>query len=194
MSAQPYEYLSLQQYFELEATSEIKHEYYRGATYAITGASARHNLIVANIIGLLHSQLRGSPCRVFPSDLRLKIEQTGLYTYPDVSVICGTIQFDAGRQDTVTNPSVLIEVLSPRTENYDRGKKFEHYRTIETLQVYIVVAQDRMHIEQYIRQDEHRWLLVDFFTPEQVLQIDTTDCNLPLADVYEYISFEDDDQ
>lgn len=80
MSAQPYEYLSLQQYFELEATSEIKHEYYGGATYAMTGASARHNLIVANIIGLLHSQLRGSPCRVFPSDLRLKIEQTGLYT------------------------------------------------------------------------------------------------------------------
>jgi Uma2 family endonuclease len=194
MSAQPYEHLSLQQYFELEATSEIKHEYYRGATYAMTGASARHNLIVANIIGLLHSQLRGSPCRVFPSDLRLKIEATGLYTYPDVSVICGTIQFDAGRQDTVTNPGVLIEVLSPRTENYDRGKKFEHYRTIETLQEYIVVAQDRTHIEQYIRQDEHRWLLVDFFTADQSVQIDAIDCNLPLAEVYEYITFDDEDQ
>lgn len=194
MSAQPYEYLSLPEYFDLEATSDLKHEYYRGAIYAMTGASARHNLIVANIIGLLHSQLRRSACRVFPSNLRLKIEQTGLYTYLDVSIICGTLQFDAGRQDTVTNPIVLVEVLSPRTENYDRGKKFEHYRTIETLQEYIVVAQDRTHIEQYIRQADHRWLLVDFFTVDQIVRIEAIECDLPLADVYEYISFEDEDQ
>lgn len=194
MNAQPYEYVSLQQYFDLEETSDLKHEYYRGAIYAMTGATARHNVIIANIIGLLHSQLRRSARRVFPSDLRLKIEQTGLYTYPDISVICGTIQFDAGRQDAVTNPIVLVEVLSARTENYDRGKKFEHYRTLETLQEYIVVAQDRAHIEQYIRQDEHRWLLVDFFTPDQVVRVDTIKCKLPLADVYEYITFENEDQ
>jgi Uma2 family endonuclease len=192
MSAQPSEYLTLQQYFTLEETSDCKHEYYRGAIYAMTGASARHNLIVANIIGLLHAQLRGSACRVFSSDLRLMIEATGLYTYPDISVICGALQFDAGRQDTVTNPTVLIEVLSPSTENYDRGKKFEHYRTLESLQEYIVVAQDRVHIEQHIRQDEHRWLLVDFFAVDQIVQIGTIDGTLPVELVYEYVAFDSD--
>jgi Uma2 family endonuclease len=193
MSAQPSQYLTLQQYFTLEESGDRKHEYYHGAIYAMTGASARHNLIVANLIGLLHGQLRGSSCRIFPSDLRLKIQATGLYTYPDISVICGGIQFGDGRQDTVTNPTVLIEVLSPSTENYDRGKKFEHYRTIESLQEYIVVAQDRVHIEQHIRQDEHRWLLVDFFAVDQIVQIGAVDCTLPVALVYEYVSFDIDD-
>jgi Uma2 family endonuclease len=190
MSAQPSEYLTLQEYFTLEESSDHKHEYYRGAIYAMTGASARHNLLVANVIGLLHGQLRKSACRVFPSDLRLKIEATGLYTYPDISVICGGLQFDAGRQDTVTNPTVLIEVLSPSTENYDRGKKFEHYRTLESLQEYIVVAQDRVHIEQHIRQDERRWLLVDFFAMDQIIQLGAVDCALPVELVYEYVSFD----
>lgn len=189
MSAQPHEYLTVQQYFALEETAEMKHEYYRGSIYAMTGASARHNLIVANMIAMLHGQLRGSPCRVFPSDLRLKVEQTGLYTYPDISVICGTISFDEGRQDTVVNPTILIEVLSPSTENYDRGQKFEHYRTIRTLQEYIVVAQDRVHIEQYIRQDEHRWLLVDFLAVDQTVEIGAINCTLPLESVYEYVTF-----
>lgn len=193
MSAQPSAYLTLQQYFTLEETGDRKHEYYRGAAYAMTDASARHNLIVANLIGLLHGQLRGSSCRVFPSDLRLKIEATGLFTYPDLSVICGSIRFHEGRQDTVMNPTVLIEVLSPSTENYDRGKKFEHYRTLESLQEYLVVAQDQVHIEQYIRQDEHRWLLVDFFGVDQVIQISAIGCALPVALVYEYVSFEDGD-
>lgn len=190
MSAHPHQYVTIQQYFALEETADIKHEYYRGSISAMTGASARHNLIVANIIATLHGQLRGSSCRVFPSDLRLKIEQTGLYTYPDISVICGTIQFDEGRQDTVSNPIVLIEVLSPSTENYDRGKKFEHYRTIEPLQEYIVVAQDRVHIEHYIRQDQHRWLLVDFLAVDQVVKIGAINCELPLESVYEYVVFE----
>ncbi len=190
MSASAHEYMTTEQYFALEEQAESKHEYYRGAVYAMTGGTARHNLIVANVIALLHGQLRGTPCRVFPSDLRLKIEQTGLYTYPDISVICGAIYFSDGRQDTVTNPILLIEVLSPSTENYDRGKKFEQYRTIETLQEYIVIAQDRVHVEHYIRQDDHRWLLVDFFAVAQVVQARAINCTLPVDLVYEYISFD----
>jgi Uma2 family endonuclease len=147
--------MTTEQYFALEEASEGKHEYYRGAVSAMTGGTARHNLIVANIIALFHGQLRDTTCRVFPSDLRLKIEHSGLYTYPDVSVICGPIFFGDNRKDTVTNPVVLIEVLSPSIENYDRGRKFEQYRTIETLQEYVVVAQDRVHIEHYVRQDNN---------------------------------------
>lgn len=193
MSASAQEYITTDQYFTLEEGSDVKHEYYRGAIYAMTGGTARHNLIVANIIALLHGQLRGTPCHVFPSDLRLKIESAGLYTYPDISVICGPILYAENRQDTVTNPIVLIEILSPSTENYDRGKKFEHYRTIETLQEYIVVAQDRIHIEHYIRQDDHRWLLVDFFAADQVVHAGSIHCTLSVELVYEDITFDSQD-
>ncbi len=193
MSISAPKYMTTEQYFELEEMSESKHEYYHGAIYAMTGGTARHNLIVANIIGLLHGQLRGTPCRVFPSDLRLKVEQTGLYTYPDVSIICGPIYFGDNRQDTITNPVVLIEVLSPSTENYDRGKKFEHYRMIETLQEYIVVAQDRIHIEHFIRQDDHRWLLVDFFAADQAVQVGAINCTLSVELLYEYVTFNSHD-
>ncbi len=194
MSVRAHEYMTTEQYFTFEETSEGKHEYHRGAIYAMTGGTARHNLIVANLIALFHGQLRGTACRVFPSDLRLKIEQTGLYTYPDVSIICGPIFFGDNRQDTVTNPVVLVEVLSPSTENYDRGKKFEHYRTIETLQEYVVVAQDRIHIEHYIRQDNYRWLLVDFFAPDQTVQVGAINCTLAVELVYENIVFDSQDE
>ena len=194
MSATAHEYMTAQQYFTLEETSDGKHEYYRGAIYAMTGGTARHNLIVANLIALLHGQLRGTTCRVFPSDLRLKIELTGLYTYPDVSVICGPISFGDNRQDTVTNPVVLIEVLSPSTENYDRGRKFEHYRTIDTLQEYVVVAQDRVHIEHYVRQDNNRWVLVDFSTIDQIVHVGAINCTLSVELVYENIMFDNQDE
>lgn len=193
MSASAQEYITTDQYFTLEEGSDVKHEYYRGVIYAMTGGTARHNLIVANMIALLHGQLRGTSCHVFPSDLRLKIESAGLYTYPDISVICGPIFYADNRQDTVTNPMVLIEILSPSTENYDRGKKFEHYRTIETLQEYIVVAQDRIHIEHHIRQDDHRWLLVDFFAADQVVQAGSIHCTLSVELVYEDITFDSQD-
>src|SRR5687768_4159928 len=131
MTAQPKDSISVDDYFELEAASDTKHEYCHGSVYAMTGASARHNLIVANVIAGLHGQLRGKRCSVYPSDLRVYIEATGLYTYPDVSVICGPLELTSGPLDTVTNPTVLVEVLSPSTEAYDRGKKFQHYRAIE---------------------------------------------------------------
>lgn len=193
MSAAAQEYMTTEQYFMLQETSESKHEYYRGAIYAMTGGTVRHNLIVANIIAVLHGQLWGTACRVFPSDLRLKVEQTGLYAYPDVSVICEPIYFGDNRQDTVTNPIVLIDVLSPSTENDDRGKKFEHYRTIETLQEYIVVAQDRVHVEHYVRQDKYRWLLVDFFAANQTVHAGSINCTIAVESVYEYIVFDSPD-
>ena len=157
MSAVPERSYSLQDYFLLEETSEIRHEFLHGAIYDMTGANVRHNMIVANVISNIHAQLRGKSCTVFPSDLRIKVEATGLYTYPDISVICGDIRYADAREDTVTNPSVIIEVLSPSTENYDRGKKFQHYRTVETLSEYLVIAQDSARVEYYRRQEAHQW-------------------------------------
>ncbi|MHB0938752.1 MAG: Uma2 family endonuclease [Armatimonadota bacterium] len=191
MNAVPDRCLSLDDYFLLEETSEIKYEYYQGAAYAMTGASEAHNLIVANVISLLHPQLRGKSCRVYPSDFRLKVQSTGLYTYPDVMVICGPTRNAERRNDTATNPSVLIEVLSPSTEDYDRGKKFQHYRTVETLREYIVISQDSPRVEQYIRQDENRWLLQEFKQIDNIVTLTSIDCSLSLTAVYENVSFDE---
>jgi len=191
MSAVPERFLSLEEYFLLEETGETKHEYYQGAAYAMTGGSLAHNLIVANIIGQLYRQLDGKACTVYPSDLRLKVEATGLYTYPDVLVICGPARTADRRNDTVTNPSVLIEVLSPSTEDYDRGKKFQHYRTIETLRDYLVIAQDSIHVEHYSRQEKHQWLLREFTQAEGVMHLASIGCSLPLAAVYEKVAFDE---
>jgi len=190
MSAVPQQYLSLDEYFRLEETSEIKHEYYRGTSYNMTGASEAHNLIVANIIGQLNPQLIDKPCRVYPSDLRLKVEAAELYTYPDAIVICGPSQYADGRKDTVTNPTLLIEVLSPGTENYDRGAKFQNYRMIDTLHDYLMIAQDGVHVEHYIRQDNHAWLLRDFTDVSQVIDLPTICCSLALDAIYRNILFE----
>lgn len=187
MSAVPEQSLSLHEYFLLEEASETKHEYYQGACYAMSGGSVAHNLIVANVIGQLHAQLRGKSCAVYPSDLRLKVEATNLYTYPDASVICGPIRTADGRNDTVINPSVLIEVLSPSTEDYDRGKKFQHYRTIDTLQDYLIIAQDSPRIEHYTRQETHQWLLREFILIDEVIHLASIDCTLALAAIYEKV-------
>jgi Uma2 family endonuclease len=190
MSAQQDHLLTSEEYFALEERAEVRHEYHRGRTYAMTGASARHNLIVGNVIAGLHGQLRKSACRVYPSDLRLKIEQSRSYVYPDISVVCGALQLSDDRPDTITNPTMLVEVLSPSTENYDRGQKFELYRTVESLQEYLVIAQDRLHVEHYIRQADHRWLLVDFYLPEHALRLAAIQCALTLADIYEHVEFD----
>lgn len=189
MAAQPHQHLSLDVYTDLERSSGIKHEYYRGSVYAMTGASPRHNLIVANVIALLHAQLRGRSCTVYPSDLRIKVEQTGLYTYPDISVICGELHLDSAKRDTATNPTVLVEVLSPSTRDYDRGTKFQHYRTIDTLCEYMVISQELPHIEQYIRQDNDEWLLREFERPGQVVTLESISCRLDLESIYEKVVF-----
>jgi len=190
MNAVPEEYLSLEDYYRLEETSEVKHEYYHGVAYALTGASAAHNLILANVIGVLHAQLRGKPCRVVPSDLRLKVEATGLYTFPDAQVICGPFDFADGRNDTITNPTVLIEVLSPSTEEYDRGKKLLHYHTIASLQEVLLLAQDRIHVEHYSRQEADLWQLRYDTGLAQTITLKSIDCLLPLAAIYEEITFQ----
>ena len=185
MSTQPKTFLTPEHYLAIEREAEYKSEYYQGEMFAMAGAGWVHNLLVANLIAGLHPQLRSRPCRVCPSDMRVRVRATGLYTYPDVVVVCGEPQFLDERRDTLLNPSLLIEVLSPTTEAYDRGQKFEHYRSIESLREYLLVASDRVHVDQYTCQADGRWLLTSADRLEDSLDLQSIGCRLALLDLYE---------
>lgn len=192
MTARPNQSISETEYLASERVSPLKHEYYHGHIYAMTGGKEPHNLIAGNTLASLHSQLRRKTCRVYPSDMRVKVLRTGLNTYPDVVVVCGQPQFTDAIHDTITNPTIIIEVLSPSTERYDRGMKFQNYRTIETLNDYILIAQERHHIEHYIRQQNDQWLLQEVTSLDGGIHIQSIDCTLQLEDVYEKVDLDQD--
>jgi Uma2 family endonuclease len=192
MSALPKQKWTLEEYFELETTSETKHEYFQGNIYAMSGGSLKHALIATNTSTALNVQLRKSACRVFQSDLRLQVTTLGYYTYPDILVVCGEPKFYEGRTDTVTNPVLIVEVLSPSTESYDRGKKFQYYRTLDGLQEYVVISQDAAHIERFTRQPDGDWLLHSADGLGDSLELLSVNCTLALSDVYDKVDFEDE--
>jgi Uma2 family endonuclease len=146
------------EYLAFERTADTKHDFWDGDVFAMAGASPRHNAIVANLLALLDAPLAGGPCRAFASDLKVHARATGLFTYPDVTVICGPVELLEGTDDVVTNPRLVLEVLSPSTERYDRGTKATSYRTIPSLTDYLLVAQDH-HVEHFARQGDASWLL-----------------------------------
>jgi len=187
MSLQPSAYLTPKEYLALERGAEYKSEYLAGEIFAMAGTSERHNLIAGNVFAELHTQLRKRPCKVYVSDVRLKVNRTGLYTYPDVMVVCGETQFADDQQDMILNPTVIIEVLSESTEGYDRGKKFEHYRKLDSLSEYILIAQDRFHVERYVRQPDNQWLLAETDNVHDTLSLTSIACNLALADIYDKV-------
>ena len=176
-------------YLALEEASGFKHEYMAGEIYAMAGASLNHNRIVTAISGLLYNRL-GDHCEHFSSDMKVRVEATATNAYPDVVVVCGEPTFMQERPDTLTNPTVLFEVLSPSTADYDRGRKFEDYRLLDSLQEYVIVAQDKTHIEHYTRQQDGSWLLKDINAPDATLTLAAIDCELPLADIYAKVNFE----
>jgi len=177
-----------EEYLALERKATTKSEYLNGHIYAMAGASREHNLITGNIFGELRSQLRERPCEAYVNDMRLKISATGLYTYPDVAVVCGEPRFEDIDLDTLLNPIVLVEVLSPSTEAYDRGEKFAHYRRLESLQEYILVAQDCVRVEHYLRQGE-QWLLTELSNLDDVLHLVSISCDLSLHEIYTRVEF-----
>lgn len=185
---QPNNYMTEAEYLAFDDESDVKHEYIQGEIYAMTGASGNHNAICAYTMSALIQRLGDKPCTVYASDLR--VNAAGLYTYPDVSVVCGESQFAEGVFDTLVNPTVLIEVLSPSTERNDRGIKLHHYRQIPTLQTYLLIAQDMAQIERYERQDTDNWLYTVVSGLDGVLDLSSIGCTLPLADVYRKINFE----
>lgn len=178
-----------EEYLEAERASETKHEYYDGEIFAMAGASENHVLIVGNTFASLHSQLRKRPCKAYSNDMRTRAIGKRFYTYPDIVVVCGTPKFEDNVFDTLINPTVLIEVLSASTEKYDRHEKFWHYRHIESLQEYLLISQGSVQIEHYIRQNGE-WVLRDVSELDTVIKLDSVDCTLALADVYEKVIFD----
>ena len=190
MSSVPKTVLTPEEYLHRDRQADFKSEFYRGEMFAMAGASAKHNLIVSNAIVSLGTQLKQRPCRVYPSDLRVQVQATGLFTYPDLSVVCDEPQFEYDQGDVLINPDVIVEVLSESTEAYDRGKKFEHYRQIPSLKQYVLIAQDRRSVEVFTRTGVDEWTLRAEQEPSASVALDSIECSLPLAEVYDKVDLE----
>ncbi|MDS4031337.1 MAG: Uma2 family endonuclease [Candidatus Contendobacter sp.] len=184
--------LTPEDYLAIERGAEYKSEYFNGEIFAMTGASEPHNAIVVNTTIQLGNQLKKRPCRLYANDLRVKVSPTGLYTYPDLVVVCGKGQFEDTHLDTLLNPTLIIEVLSDSTEAYDRGRKFEHYRHLDSLVEYVLIAQHRSHVESYRRQPDHQWLLTECNGLDGTLRLQSIDCDLALAEVYAKVELGED--
>jgi Uma2 family endonuclease len=191
MVAQPHGKMTEQEYLAFERASDTKHEYYRGETFAMAGASGKHVLILNNTVITVGQQVRGR-CRVYSTDLRLRVSPTGLYTYPDIILVCGRPSYADNVFDTLLNPTIIIEVLSPSTEAYDRGRKFGQYRTLETLQEYLPVAQDSPLVEHFVRQEDGTWRFDAANGLEASIYLPTVDCTLALADVYALVEWDEE--
>jgi Uma2 family endonuclease len=188
--AEPHHRLSEEEYLAFERQAETKHEYLDGEVFAMTGASRRHNRLAANLALMLGLQLRGRPCELYIADMRVRVAATGLYTYPDLVVVCGEPRFGDAELDTLLNPTLLVEILSPSTEATDRGRKFAHYRRLDSLAEVLLIAQDRVAVEHYSRrpaQPEAGWHLAEAMQLEDRLVLASIGCELPLAEVYERV-------
>lgn len=186
MSAEPQRRLTVEEYLALERESETRHEYLDGEIFAMSGASREHNLIGTNLVAALHPQLKQHGCEQYANDMRVRIPATGLYTYPDVVAVCGEPRFEDDERETLLNPNLVVEVLSPSTEDYDRGRKFAHYRSVPSLQVYLLVAQDRAHVEVFTRQPDDRWLLWETDDLDASFELPAV-ATLAMAEVYDRV-------
>jgi Uma2 family endonuclease len=182
-----------EEYLARERLAERKSEYRAGRIVAMSGVSRAHNRITVNLGSELNQQLRRGPCEVYVADMRVRVSRTGLYTYPDVVAACGDIQFEDDQVDTLLNPVVVIEVLSPSTEAYDRGEKFAHYQRLDSLQEYVLVAQDMVRVERYVRHGD-QWVLTEYRELDEDLPLDAIGCRVGLRDIYERVRFPAADQ
>ena len=176
--------LTPEDYLAIERSAEFKSEYFDGEIFAMAGASRAHNSIVLNTGSEIRQHLKNRSCKAYVNDMRVKVNPTGLYAYPDVIVVCGKEQFEDTHLDTLLNPTLIIEVLSDSTEAYDRGRKFEHYRHLDSLVEYVLIAQQRPHIESYRRQPDQQWLLTECSGLDATLRLQSIDCDLALAEIY----------
>ncbi len=192
MSAIPKDRWTAADYLAFERDSDIKHEFWNGQIVAMTGATRRHNLIAGSVYASLYNQTVDRPCEVYVAEMRVHIAATGLYTYPDVAAVCGDVELEDDQLDTLLNPDVIIEVLSPSTEGYDRGRKFQQYRSISTLKEYILITQDRPTIERFMPGASGKWELTEAVGLEAILELPSIKCTLALADVYRKVTFEDE--
>ena len=190
MSSVPKPIYSEEEYLRLEEKSPEKHEFYRGEIFLMPGGSIRHNAISDNLVAALLRVLRGHGCRAFSSNQRVKVAAAGLTTYPDITIVCGPWEADELDAQALTNPKVLIEVLSPSTESYNRTEKFDLYKCLPSLQEYVLVAQDRPRIELFARQPDESWNLRTFIGLEATLNFASVEAAIPLAEIYQDIEFD----
>jgi Uma2 family endonuclease len=178
-------FYSIQEYLEMENEALEKHEYYKGEIFAMSGAGARHNIISVNIISALKISLKGKKCRPYGSDMRVNIPENSLFTYPDISIFCGEVITLREDENTAIQPTVIIEILSPSTRNYDRGEKFMLYRAIPSLKEYILVDSESIHVEHFAINKEGLWQLKELNNPGEEIFLETLSIKLSLEEIYE---------
>jgi Uma2 family endonuclease len=184
MSAVAKRKLTPAEYLAIERAAPFKSEFFNGEMFAMAGATPAHNTVKENLIGEIYGRLKGGPCRSYSSDQRVKVEPSGLYTYPDIVIVCGKPEFDPLDSDTLVNPQIIIEVLSPSTERYDRGAKFRHYQQCPSIQEVVLVAQDRIQVDRFVRQADGNWLLTVFADRAAQFSLTTVPVSFPVADIY----------
>jgi len=189
MGAQEIKYITEKEYLDIERNAIDKHEYYKGEIFAMSGATITHNIISINCSSDLRLKLKGKNCRPYSSDLRIHVKKNSLYTYPDISIICGEIETTDENFDTATNPSVIIEILSKSTRNYDKGGKFTLYRQIESLQEYILIDSEKIMVEKFIRNTDKSWQLTEYENIENSFLIETIDVTMLLSEIYADVVF-----
>lgn len=178
--------LTEEEYLDFERASDTRHEFLSGRIYSMAGASREHNLITGNVAGEIRAQLKGKPCETYSNDMRVRVPRTGLYTYPDVVVVCGKPVFIDDHNDTLVNSTLIVEVLSPTTEAYDRGEKFRDYRSIKSFSEYVLIAQDKMAADHFVRQN-NIWMIREI---EQEIRLVAFPCILTFAEIYDRVEFE----
>lgn len=188
MASNPVSKLTVEQYLALDRAAERKSEFLDGEMFAMSGVSFRHDQIQMNFIVGLAPALRGRNCRIFSGEVRVRVSAS-MYAYPDLSIVCGKVESGDQNQDILLNPIILFEILSPSTANYDRGLKFQRYRTIQSLREYILVDQNQVQIEQYTRQADNKWIFRDYQRLDEDLQMPSIDVSLPLQRIYDGVEF-----
>ena len=190
MTALPKRFFTPEEYLLLEDQADYKSQYVDGEIFAMAGAEPEHVEIMVNIAAELRQHFRGRPCRSYSSDMRVRVQPGGLWTYPDVVALCGEPQFDrTNAPATLLNPQVIFEVLSPSTAAFDRGDKFNRYRLLDSLTDYVLIAVDRMQVEHHTRLDDGTWRLAGYHQPTDTVPLVSLSCELPLAEIYEKITF-----
>ena len=191
MAANPEQRYTLEEYLELDRTSEERLEFWGGEVFCMSGGSEAHVEIESNLVAFLKPQLRDRSCRAFPAEMRIKVPSAPPYRYADFSALCGKAEFEEiGGVATLVNPQLIVEVLSPSTEAYDRGDKFTHYKSIPTLREYLLVAQHRPHVTRLFRQEDGMWIHTEFNDLASVLTLGSLGCDLPLSELYRDVSFD----
>lgn len=181
---------TLEEYLELDYNSEEKIEFWDGNVFTLAGVSEAHDRIQSNAHFFLRLKLQGRKCRVFLSDMRVDVPAYPPYRYPDLSALCGEAKFNqSGKQQLLANPSVIVEILSDSTADFDRGYKFTYYKSIESFNEYVLIAQDRPHVTQFIKQDENNWLNREFNSIAERFYLASLDCEIELAELYQDVEF-----